>query len=39
MFNLSGPCEYVIFTVLHCIFDLSCVECDVYMLVFDVFLC
>ena len=25
MFNLSGPCEFVIFTLFYCLLDMSCV--------------
>ena len=38
-FNLSGPCELVIFTLFYCILDLSCGECDVISLYFYMFLC
>ena len=34
MFNLSGPCELLFFTLFYCLLDLSCSECDVMSLYF-----
>ena len=34
MFNLSGPCKFVIFTLFYCLLDLSCSECNVMSLYF-----
>ena len=39
MFNLSGPCGIVIFTLFYCLLDLSCSECDVISLYFFCVLC
>ena len=32
MFNLSGPCELLYFTLFDCLLDLSCSECMLYVL-------
>ena len=32
MFNLSGPCELLLFTLFYCLLDLSCSECYVISL-------
>ena len=32
MFNLSGPCKLLFFTLFYCLLDLSCAECDVISL-------
>ena len=34
MFNLSGPCELLCFTLFYCLLDLSCGECYVMSLYF-----
>ena len=36
MFNFSGLCELLFFTLFYCLLDLSCGECDVISLCFSV---